>query len=94
MSAKVAPRKKIRLEPNGGTNTNNYATGTQKSPEELENGPNNLFTGRAFTQNYFKILQKRRQLPVHQQRNDVLQLVQRNQITILVGETGSGKTTQ
>lgn len=34
------------------------------------------------------------QLPVHKQREECLDLVRNNQITILVGETGSGKTTQ
>jgi pre-mRNA-splicing factor ATP-dependent RNA helicase DHX16 len=38
--------------------------------------------------------QERKQLPIYGYREDILNLVRDNQITILVGETGSGKTTQ
>ncbi|KAK1915748.1 DEAH-box ATP-dependent RNA helicase prp43 [Pyrenophora teres f. teres] len=40
------------------------------------------------------ILKKRRELPVHQQRDEFLKLYQESQILVFVGETGSGKTTQ
>jgi pre-mRNA-splicing factor ATP-dependent RNA helicase DHX15/PRP43 len=40
------------------------------------------------------ILKKRRDLPVHQQRDEFLKLYQQSQILVFVGETGSGKTTQ
>ena len=67
---------------------------SRSDPRKLEDGPDNFFTGRAFTQKYLDILAKRRQLPVHQQRAEFLELVRNNQIVLLVGETGSGKTTQ
>lgn len=35
---------------------------------KAENGPENPFTGRPLSNNYFKILETRRNLPVHQQR--------------------------
>ncbi|KAJ3289164.1 hypothetical protein HK104_007684 [Borealophlyctis nickersoniae] len=60
----------------------------------LEDAPVNHFTGRPFTQRYRDILEKRRGLPVHKQREDFLKLYQQNQTLIFVGETGSGKTTQ
>ncbi|KAG0485956.1 hypothetical protein HPP92_009836 [Vanilla planifolia] len=54
----------------------------------------NRWTGRAFSQRYFDILEKRKTLPVWQQKDEFLQSLRDNQTLILVGETGSGKTTQ
>ncbi|KAF2495810.1 P-loop containing nucleoside triphosphate hydrolase protein [Lophium mytilinum] len=67
---------------------------TTKATEALENGPNNPFTGSKFSQRYMGILQTRRDLPVHAQRDQFLDKYQKNQILVFVGETGSGKTTQ
>ncbi|KAI8607586.1 P-loop containing nucleoside triphosphate hydrolase protein, partial [Chytriomyces sp. MP71] len=62
--------------------------------EFFEGGESNPFSGRGFSQTYRDILVKRRTLPVHKQRAEFLRLVQSHRILILVGETGSGKTTQ
>jgi pre-mRNA-splicing factor ATP-dependent RNA helicase DHX15/PRP43 len=51
-------------------------------------------TGRPYTQRYFDILEKRKTLPVWQQKAEFIKMLAANQIIILVGETGSGKTTQ
>lgn len=67
---------------------------TAEQAEKWEDYQTNLFTGQPFSQRYRDILTKRRNLPVHKQRADFLELVHNNQIIILVGETGSGKTTQ
>jgi pre-mRNA-splicing factor ATP-dependent RNA helicase DHX15/PRP43 len=67
---------------------------TSTLAEQYEDAETNLYTGRPFTQKYRDILVKRRQLPVHKQRDEFLELLHKNQIIILVGETGSGKTTQ
>lgn len=61
---------------------------------KLEDGPNNYFTRKSFSKKYFEILEKRRELPVQKHRNALLDNIRNNQFTILVGETGSGKTTQ
>lgn len=61
---------------------------------KYENDRINLYTQQPFSKRYFDILEKRRTLPVHKQRQDFLQLIHENQIIILEGETGSGKTTQ
>jgi pre-mRNA-splicing factor ATP-dependent RNA helicase DHX15/PRP43 len=47
-----------------------------------------------YTLTFKDILAKRRTLPVHKQREEFLSLVHSNQILILEGATGSGKTTQ
>lgn len=54
----------------------------------------NQFTRQKFSKRYFDILEKRVLLPVHKQRDEFLDAVSKNQIVLLVGETGSGKTTQ
>jgi pre-mRNA-splicing factor ATP-dependent RNA helicase DHX15/PRP43 len=67
---------------------------TTKEANAAEDGPLNPFTGKNLSNNYFGILKKRRDLPVHQQRAEFLKLYQESQILVFVGETGSGKTTQ
>ncbi|RUP43195.1 P-loop containing nucleoside triphosphate hydrolase protein, partial [Jimgerdemannia flammicorona] len=67
---------------------------TVEQAESIENGNVNPFNGRPFSDNYRKILAGRRKLPVYAQRTEFLELVHNNQILVLVGETGSGKTTQ
>lgn len=54
----------------------------------------NPWTGRHYSQRYLDILEKRRTLPVWQQKEEFLKVLRENQTLILVGETGSGKTTQ
>ncbi|KAJ3138426.1 hypothetical protein HDU90_001390 [Geranomyces variabilis] len=67
---------------------------TSQQAEAHENAATNLYTGRPFTQKYRDILKTRRNLPVHKQRDEFLALLHKHQTIILVGETGSGKTTQ
>lgn len=47
-----------------------------------------------YSDEYYNILKKRQTLPVWQHRARLLDLLGLNQAIILVGETGSGKTTQ
>ncbi|KAI0225509.1 DEAH-box ATP-dependent RNA helicase prp43 [Massospora cicadina] len=67
---------------------------TAQQAERVEDGDVNPFTKRPFSQTYKKILAKRRELPVQRQRDEFLDLIHNHQIVVLVGETGSGKTTQ
>ncbi|KAI0008947.1 pre-mRNA-splicing factor ATP-dependent RNA helicase PRP43 [Xylariaceae sp. FL0662B] len=67
---------------------------TAKQAFDAENGDNNPFTSEPHSQQYFNILKSRRNLPVHKQRQEFLDLYQKSQILVFVGETGSGKTTQ
>lgn len=67
---------------------------TAKQAKDAEDGPINPFTGKTLSSKYMSILKKRRDLPVHQQRDEFLKLYQQSQILVFVGETGSGKTTQ
>ncbi|KAJ1393375.1 P-loop containing nucleoside triphosphate hydrolase [Sesbania bispinosa] len=54
----------------------------------------NRWTAKPYSQRYFEILEKRKSLPVWHQKDEFLQTLRDNQTLILVGETGSGKTTQ
>jgi pre-mRNA-splicing factor ATP-dependent RNA helicase DHX15/PRP43 len=67
---------------------------TAAMAKKAEEGEVNPFTGNPFSSTYFSILKTRRDLPVHSQREEFLQLYQKSQILVFVGETGSGKTTQ
>ncbi|KAJ2758066.1 DEAH-box ATP-dependent RNA helicase prp43, partial [Coemansia nantahalensis] len=67
---------------------------TAAQQEAVEESGSSGLTGRAFSQKYKNILAKRRELPVNKQRQKFLDLVHGNQFLVLVGETGSGKTTQ
>ena len=52
----------------------------------------NPWTGRAYTPRYNAILQTRLQLPVYQFQSKLLEAVAANQVVVVEGETGSGKT--
>lgn len=67
---------------------------TAAQAHEVEDGPANPFNGKPLSQQYFKILKTRRDLPVHKQRQEFLDMYHSTQILVFVGETGSGKTTQ
>lgn len=67
---------------------------TAEQGEAAEEGAVNPFTGKVFSDKYRKILAGRRKLPVNKHRKEFLSLIQNNKVVILVGETGSGKTTQ
>ncbi|XP_033106821.1 putative pre-mRNA-splicing factor ATP-dependent RNA helicase PRP1 [Anneissia japonica] len=54
----------------------------------------NPFTGLPFTPRYHTILAKRIQLPVFEYKEKFMEMLDKYQVTVLVGETGSGKTTQ
>ncbi|KAI9744942.1 MAG: DEAH-box ATP-dependent RNA helicase prp43 [Claussenomyces sp. TS43310] len=75
------------------SNFKRHAT-TAKQAHAAEDGPENPFSGEPLSQQYFNILRSRRDLPVHKQRQEFLDMFQKTQILVFVGETGSGKTTQ
>ncbi|GJN74496.1 pre-mRNA splicing factor ATP-dependent RNA helicase PRP43 [Purpureocillium lilacinum] len=67
---------------------------TAAEASKAEDAAINPFTGRSHSQQYFRILETRRDLPVHKQRQEFLDKYHSTQILVFVGETGSGKTTQ
>ncbi|KAF2077570.1 hypothetical protein CYY_001111 [Polysphondylium violaceum] len=47
-----------------------------------------------YSERYYQILEKRKDLPVWKQKEEFIEKIKSTQVLILVGETGSGKTTQ
>ncbi|ORC84130.1 pre-mRNA splicing factor ATP-dependent RNA helicase [Trypanosoma theileri] len=60
----------------------------------MESADINPYTGRAFSSRYHSLLRGREKLPVFAAKEKIQGLVARYQTLLLVGETGSGKTTQ
>lgn len=54
----------------------------------------NSLTNRPFTSKYYDILKVRKTLPAYEAKEKLFKLLNENQVIILQGETGSGKTTQ
>lgn len=54
----------------------------------------NPWTNQPYSEQYQKILKGRLKLPVYQFKEDLIETVGKNQIVVVEGETGSGKTTQ
>ncbi|KAK7200746.1 pre-mRNA splicing factor ATP-dependent RNA helicase [Novymonas esmeraldas] len=54
----------------------------------------NPFTRQPFSSRYQQLLQSRQRLPVYEKRHLIQETVRTHPVTLLVGETGSGKTTQ
>ncbi|KAF8493481.1 P-loop containing nucleoside triphosphate hydrolase protein [Russula emetica] len=67
---------------------------TAKQVQRAIEGKENPFTRLPHSNRYYKILEARKKLPVYEQMGEFYKLYTKHQIIIVVGETGSGKTTQ
>ncbi|KAJ9600679.1 hypothetical protein L9F63_026181 [Diploptera punctata] len=67
---------------------------TKESYPKQQNLQINPFTGLPYTPRIFLFFRKRITLPVWEYRAQFMKLLDENQCIVLVGETGSGKTTQ
>ncbi|ELU13729.1 hypothetical protein CAPTEDRAFT_150705 [Capitella teleta] len=54
----------------------------------------NPFTGTPYTPHYYDLFKRRSQLPVWEYKEQFIDTMNKHQCLVLVGETGSGKTTQ
>lgn len=54
----------------------------------------NLCTKRQQTDRYRSLHQTRQNLPVYQYRESIVDQIRRSGVTVIAGETGSGKSTQ
>eukprot|EP00931_Biecheleriopsis_adriatica_P109528 TRINITY_DN83790_c0_g1_i1.p1 TRINITY_DN83790_c0_g1~~TRINITY_DN83790_c0_g1_i1.p1 ORF type:complete len:711 (+),score=145.11 TRINITY_DN83790_c0_g1_i1:35-2134(+) len=61
---------------------------------EASPGDKNWLNDRPYSNKFFEILKSRRKLPCWGMREDVVKMVKSSQSSVLIGETGSGKTTQ
>ena len=71
-----------------------HATTTLDETVDPRSVTTNPWTGARYSTRYFDILEKRLKLPIYAAKRKIQRLVQRYQVLLLVGETGSGKTTQ
>lgn len=75
--------------------TNPYLRHHHSAPPDTFRTKNiNPLTNKPYSQNYHTILQTRLRLPVYEARDRLLEAVRDNNVVVLEGETGSGKTTQ
>lgn len=70
----------------------NKVTATQIT--RLEDGTQNPLTSKPFSAAHWAILTARRKLPVSRRVPELLRTYQREQVMVLSGDTGSGKSTQ
>ena len=61
--------------------------------KKLELSKKNPLNDVLYSQKYFEILEQRKKLPAFQTKDIFLNLLEKNDIIIIQGETGSGKTT-
>ncbi|CAF1961306.1 unnamed protein product [Rotaria magnacalcarata] len=82
-------------EPDYFNNSNKSKDFNKPSQSNEPSNPTiNRFTLQPYSQQYMEIFKKRRQLPVWEYKAAFMATLDKNQVTVLVGETGSGKTTQ
>lgn len=65
-----------------------------KLPKQPISSSVNPLNNQPFSTKYYEILKKRIQLPVWEYKQSFMATLEKHQTTVLVGETGSGKTTQ
>ena len=69
-------------------------SGYTKASDIIFKSKVNPLTGKPLSENYYKILEDRKKLPVFEFLDTLEEAVDSNQVIIIEGETGSGKTTQ
>ncbi|KAF9505957.1 hypothetical protein BS47DRAFT_480082 [Hydnum rufescens UP504] len=67
---------------------------TAKQARVVLDGGINPFTKLPYSAQFKKILESRKKLPVYAQMDEFYDIFKNNQIVVMIGETGSGKTTQ
>ena len=69
-------------------------TSKPKERDQTKGTTKNPWTNALYSPHYHDILEKRKELPAWNAHSEILKLVNKYQVVILQGETGSGKTTQ
>ena len=86
-------KRKIDV-PLGGSSSSSGSSRARVGNFNDEETTINYWTQQPFSARYYEILTKRKALPVYEFKQDLEEKVRDNQIVIIEGETGSGKTTQ
>lgn len=87
-------RKKINLSVSEDRNDIQQLSNPKKKSKKEQTSSINFLTGKPYSSKYYEILEVRQKLPAHGTKDKLIKMVQNNQVIIVVGETGSGKTTQ
>jgi pre-mRNA-splicing factor ATP-dependent RNA helicase DHX15/PRP43 len=93
----MSERKKQRLDLGGGGASKSkwdQAPAAAAPAAGAAAGKVNPLNGRPYSARYFQILEGRQRLPVTEYKSQFLQALAEHTSMVLVGETGSGKTTQ
>lgn len=69
----------------------NRISDNSSSNQQFEINP---YTDKQYSSSYYRIKEQRSKLPVYQFRDELINTISSNKITIVEGATGSGKTTQ
>ena len=95
-SPKKEKKSKKKLSQSDSSDTEIFKINPEQIKSSIAKKPKqiNKFTGKEYTESYYKLLEKRKLLPVWSSKAQILDLVEKNRIVIIQGETGSGKTTQ
>lgn len=83
-----------RLFYRDGSTMSNNTSATAASTAAKNQVQFNAYTMLPYTTRYYELYKKRITLPVFEYRADFMRLLSQHQCIVLVGETGSGKTTQ
>lgn len=87
--------RKRRLDLDDGQESPSQKRAVGSTASLLEGVPViNPLNGRMYTDKYRKIYEQRKKLPVWQHLDQLDKFIKSNQVVIVEGETGSGKTTQ
>ena len=78
----------------GSTNKRNRNEMTMEDTIKQNNEIKAKFMDKQKNQQYLKMKEARRKLPAWSKMNEVLETIHENQVTIISGETGCGKSTQ
>lgn len=88
-------KKVILAQSNSSASASSSSSSSSSDSSQKAAEPTiNPMTGKPYSQRYYDILKTRKGLPVYNQREEFRNKIRQNQSLVLVGETGSGKTTQ
>ncbi|KAJ8686679.1 hypothetical protein QAD02_022473 [Eretmocerus hayati] len=78
----------------GSSNRRNFKESTLDDLLKIDDQIRSRFLSKQKSPQYIKMKEVRRNLPAWSQMNDILSTIHANQVTIISGETGCGKSTQ
>lgn len=64
------------------------------SSSRLDENLNEEFFAKGMSENYVNMIEFRQKLPAHQHKEEIIDLIDKNQVLLIEGNTGCGKTTQ